>query len=211
MAKIKLCGFKDINDIVFALNSGADFIGLNNISISKRFVHADDILKILNSLPLDKRKKIVVLMNYFDSDFVFNLKELGVEYLQSYLNENEENILLKLDFKIFKVLHVTAHEDLLLLRDSKLTKFDKILLDSKVKNELGGTGQSFSWDLLNDVDEKLFENLILAGGINKTNLHTILADGFIKFVDIASGIEDENGGKSYALIKELITTAKARQ
>lgn len=214
MNKIKLCGFKNIEDINFALSSGADYVGLNNISISKRFVTANEILNLVTALNLDQRIKIVVLINHFDEDFLWALRKLGVKLIQSYLSDENDKKLFELGFEVIKCFPVADNNDLAELLKTKFDDYAYLLLDTKSEG-LGGSGASFDWTLFAQAKAQLTTDikLILAGGLNETNIKQAIETSGADFVDLASGVEvqsgENQGNKSYALIKKVVDITKA--
>jgi phosphoribosylanthranilate isomerase len=208
--KIKLCGFKKIEDISFALSNGIDYIGLNNIAISKRFLNADEILSLVENLPLSKRSSIVVLINHLDLIFIEKLRALGVEFIQSYLNSKDDLELNELGLKIIKVFSVASKADFQEIFNAKLNLYSYLLIDTKVDGSLGGTGLSFDWNLFRDLQSQINLELILAGGLKSENILEALEISNASFIDLAGGIEEKSGQKSYSLIKELIRLVRAR-
>ena len=207
--KLKLCGFKKIEDINFAFNAGVDFIGLNNISISKRYIHAGEILTLLSSLSEDRKAKIVPLLNYYDEDFVTELKTQAVVYIQSYLDDKDDRKLLDKGFKLIKPFQVANNDDLEEITKLDLSFYDYLLLDTKHEDALGGTGESFDWQLFTALKSCVDKELILAGGLHRSNIKEAIDKTSASFIDIASGVEDANANKSFSLIKEIVTLVKA--
>jgi phosphoribosylanthranilate isomerase len=206
--KVKLCGFKKIEDINFAFSQGVDFIGLNNIAVSPRFLNTDDILLLLNKIPLDYRSNIVVLLNHFELEFLKKLKAAGVLYIQSYLLEIEDAELFSLGFKVIKVFSISSAADVDEVKDFDFQNYSYCLLDTKVDGSLGGTGKTFNWQLFSEIGLCLNIDLILAGGLNPENIDKALNETKARFIDLAGGVEEKTGEKSYALIKELISAIK---
>ncbi len=68
---------------------------------------------------------------------------------------------------------------------------DRILLDTKVGNQSGGTGQRFDWSLLTNLSK---EKLMLAGGINPDNIAEAVKVGCLG-IDLNSGVESAPGVK----------------
>lgn len=73
-------------------------------------------------------------------------------------------------------------------------QIDMFLLDCKVGSESGGTGQQFSWQLLQSLTDK--NRFGLAGGINLDNIQEAVKQG-LKLIDINSGVESEPGVKDH--------------
>ena len=191
--KIKICGFQDSETLIASLNLGVDFVGLNNIKSSKRFLEQEQILNLLSILDAKQKAQVVVLIDVFELDFLNKLLEQGVKLIQDYSNSAEE--LIELGFTLIQVVSVSSKEDL----NFKATNAEYILLDTKSNKHLGGSGESFDWSFL--ADYKASKQTILAGGINLENLLKALE--YTDFIDIASGAE-KDGVKSLPLIEKLV-------
>ena len=87
---------------------------------------------------------------------------------------------------------------------------EAFLFDTYSKNELGGTGKTFDWKIIEDkpyVREKLF----LAGGLTVDNIDAALSTIKPYAVDTASGIEKSIGQKNHDLLRKMIEKVKAVQ
>lgn len=78
---------------------------------------------------------------------------------------------------------------------------DKFVLDTKTTQGSGGSGQSFDWSLLNNIDK---ERVLLAGGINSSNIQMASQIG-CQGLDINSGAEQAPGIKDPLKIKQLLS------
>ena len=77
-----------------------------------------------------------------------------------------------------------------------------ILFENHKEGIYGGTGESFDWNWLNDLQEKE-QYFILSGGINSENVHNALSTNSW-CIDLNSGVESEEGIKDIALIKNIL-------
>jgi phosphoribosylanthranilate isomerase len=81
---------------------------------------------------------------------------------------------------------------------------DGFVIDSKVKDAFGGTGQTFDWSKVPcyiQAAEELNKTLFIAGGIAPDNIHQLL-ELHPPGIDISSGIE-QNGKKDETLLTRL--------
>jgi phosphoribosylanthranilate isomerase len=77
-----------------------------------------------------------------------------------------------------------------------------ILLETFSENLSGGTGKSFDWTLLENMD--LSKKFILAGGINPNNIQSAISLNSW-CIDINSGVESELAIKDNKLMAEIMT------
>jgi phosphoribosylanthranilate isomerase len=82
---------------------------------------------------------------------------------------------------------------------------DGVVLDAKVPDQLGGTGQTLPWhDLAADVTRARAGGLIiLAGGLTPQNVGIALRDLAPDVVDVSSGVESGPGIKDHQLMRDF--------
>ena len=83
---------------------------------------------------------------------------------------------------------------------------DKFLLDCKIGEQSGGTGQVFDWRLLDQIENKT--QVILAGGLNPSNI-VAAANTKVFGLDINSGVEQLPGLKDPEKIKYAFEQLRA--
>jgi phosphoribosylanthranilate isomerase len=79
------------------------------------------------------------------------------------------------------------------------------LLDTKLKNNYGGTGKPFDWRLAREILKK--HDVIVAGGLNPANVAGLIGEAAPWGVDVSSGVET-NGKKDTLKIKTFIATVR---
>ncbi|HSG05121.1 MAG TPA: phosphoribosylanthranilate isomerase, partial [Nitrospiria bacterium] len=80
------------------------------------------------------------------------------------------------------------------------------VLDTFRKDQLGGTGHTFDWNLA--LKAKDYGSVILAGGLNPDNIRKAVVTVRPAGVDVSSGVEATLGKKDPKKIKAFIETAK---
>ncbi len=89
-----------------------------------------------------------------------------------------------------------------LLMSDNFPSAQAILLETFSQNLSGGTGKSFDWTLLENMD--LSKKFILAGGINPNNIQSAISLNSW-CIDINSGVESELAIKDNKLMAEIMT------
>jgi len=119
----------------------------------------------------------------------------------------------KIERPIIKAVHVpnpmTSHEIIseLAMGYQLLPKQNLIcLLDSKVGDTYGGTGQAFDWQLARKVSARF--HVLIAGGLTPTNVGQLVKETQPWGVDVSSGVET-NGQKDTVKIKAFIQVVRA--
>ena len=100
----------------------------------------------------------------------------------------------------WKAIRVKEKSDV--LKTKLYSSASAILFENHKEGIYGGTGESFDWNWLNDLQEKE-QYFILSGGINSENVHNALSTNSW-CIDLNSGVESEEGIKDIALIKNIL-------
>ena len=85
---------------------------------------------------------------------------------------------------IVYAVRVETHRD---IEQADKLPVDYLLLDTYVKHAYGGSGKTFDWSLIGEVDHPYF----LAGGLNETNVQRAAQTGAYA-LDLSSGIETDD-------------------
>lgn len=185
MALIKMCGLFREEDISFANTLLPDYIGFVFYKKSCRYVDKEKA-RSLKSL-LNKKIKAVGVFVDEDISFIAELANEGIIDLIQLHGHEDENYIRRLKYelkdnpiKIIKAVVVKDIKDIDQITDDPFTDF--YLLDSGM-----GSGNTFDWQLLNEVKKPFF----LAGGLNNENIKEALKSVNPYAVDVSSGIETD--------------------
>jgi phosphoribosylanthranilate isomerase len=85
---------------------------------------------------------------------------------------------------------------------------DALVLDSKVKGALGGTGTSFDWGAAERAARTRPGPLVVAGGLTAANVGEAIETLAPDIVDVSSGVESAPGIKDHARIAEFIDAVR---
>ena len=157
----------------------------------------------------DRLQKNVTLRRYLDPEIqavgVFAnelpaivagyLEEGVIDLAQLHGNESEEyihSLRFRTGGELIKAFSIKTRED---VEKAKKSSADYILLD----HGKGGTGESFDWSLIRNMDRPYF----LAGGLNAENVEQAILQTHPFAVDISSGVETD-GVKDTKKITECI-------
>lgn len=208
LGTIKVCGLTDAHMAKQLFDAGASYGGLIFAQRSPRAVTLQQACAIASQVP---SKYVGVFVNAPVDEVVNTATEAGLSAVQLHGDEDADyraqlRQQLPETVQIWQAVGVTDSLPAALselLQDSHL---DKVVVDTKVGNQSGGTGQQFNWQLLDEVQDK--HKLVLAGGINPDNINDAQATG-VALVDVNSGVETAPGQKSMAKFQQLL--ARARQ
>jgi phosphoribosylanthranilate isomerase len=85
---------------------------------------------------------------------------------------------------------------------------DALVLDSKVKGMLGGTGVSFDWAGAGHATQARAGRLVVAGGLTAANVGEAIESLSPDVVDVSSGVESSPGIKDHARIADFIEAVR---
>ncbi|MBQ5332036.1 MAG: phosphoribosylanthranilate isomerase [Oscillospiraceae bacterium] len=181
---IKLCGIRRHEDVLIVNYYLPDFIGMILTSGFKRTVDMDTAAEL--SKKLDKRiKKVGVFVNEPADNVKAAAERLGLDVIQLHGNEDREYIRsLEGICEIWKAVRVRSSEDI--YRGEELG-CDMLLLDSFVKNTVGGTGVTADWNIIQNTDISL--PYFLAGGIGEDNIAAALK--ISPNIDLSGSVETD--------------------
>jgi phosphoribosylanthranilate isomerase len=88
------------------------------------------------------------------------------------------------------------------------TSADALVLDSKVKGVLGGSGVSFDWSEAGHATHARAGRLVVAGGLTAANVGEAIETLSPDVVDVSSGVESAPGIKDHARIADFIAAVR---
>ncbi len=199
--RVKICGITSIEAAQNICDLGVDSIGLVFYKKSPRNVGISQAREICDSLP-----PFVTSVGLFldaDKDFVNEvLNEVKLDLLQFHGLESAEYC------ESFSRPYIKAIGMKGIASEAEFTKVTEqytsakgFLVDSHASGMAGGTGQTFDWKNVPQIQQK---PIILAGGLNPENIADALQQLDLYGVDLSSGVESEPGVKDPVKIKKLM-------
>ncbi len=181
---IKLCGIRRREDVQIVNEFLPDYIGMILTNGFRRTVDMDTAEEL--SRLLDKRiKKVGVFVNEPAENVRSAADRLGLDVIQLHGDEDGEYIRsLNVKCEIWKAVRVRSSEDIL---SAEKLGCDRLLLDSFVKNAVGGTGIVADWDIIKNTNITL--PYFLAGGIGEDNIGAALE--ICPNIDLSGSVETD--------------------
>lgn len=228
MVQIKICGNHHPEDIhvLDPFQASIDFVGFIFTTQSKRWVNPEKVKRWLEKHQWLKPKAVAVFLNQSLSEISDVINMTSMTVIQLHGNESpsfcEELLDRHPQLKLWKTISVPANEqrrgdgeELHERMVPYLPLVDTILLDTKLPDRVGGTGQTFDWSVIPSVYHRISKynqnsgghvKLFVAGGLSAQNVGQLLAQNPLDGIDLASGAEIEglkNKERIEALLNEV--------
>jgi len=204
MTYVKICGITSVRDAIWAVEAGADALGLNFVPASKRVIDTATAAHISDAVG-SRVELVAVVANRSVPELEELRSATGIRWLQLHGSEAPEELDLLLP-EAYKAVGIASRADA-----AHASEFGgaRLLVDAKIAGELGGTGQRFDWSLVVPLAAR--RDLIVAGGLSPGNVGEAVRVLHPFGVDVASGVEQRNNPreKDPALVAAFIDAVRA--
>ena len=195
---IKICGIADLNFLneVIQINE-INYLGFIFYENSPRNV-TKDLLNDIKRYDFKDKRPVCVFVNASSEYIKESISYFKDPLLQFHGDEtNEFCSSFKKDF--WKVIHVKSVESI--DRIEEYPDASAILLENYKKDQFGGTGESFDWNIVKKAN--LSKKIVLSGGINIKNVDNAISTQ-PWCIDINSGVESSIGIKNITLVNKIL-------
>ena len=195
-----MCGITNLDDALMCARYGADALGFVFYENSPRNIDIDTASKIISKIPAFI-SPVAVLVDR-DMDFMLRLLNVGFCHFQIYFGLTDDEIEKLRPAKIIRAIRIGRR------REIKLSEnYDALLLDTYVKDAIGGTGKTFDWEIARRFSEDVDKPIILAGGLTPENVSEAIRIAMPYGVDVSSGVEKRPGIKDEEKVFRFISSA----
>jgi phosphoribosylanthranilate isomerase len=195
--KLKICGLTRAEDIATAAEAGASYVGFVFYDKSPRYISPEQVKEITSNFP-ENVKKVGVFVNASIEEIRETIKLCQLDVVQLHGEESGEFAQKLTGIEVWKALSLANDNDLIYAENYPA---DAILVDAMTAEKRGGTGQVCNWDLVAKLSAKRL--VILAGGINLSNIAEAIDKVKPMIIDVNSGVETLPGIKDKNKIIEL--------
>jgi phosphoribosylanthranilate isomerase len=197
-SKIKICGISNLDVLKELINLNINYVGFIFYIKSPRFA-GSDFLESFKDIDFKNTKPVCVYVNP-DEEYVYKTSSYFSNPILQFHGDESNDFCESFGLEYWKVIRVKEKNDV--LKTKFYSSASAILFENHKEGIYGGTGESFDWNWLNDLQEKE-QYFILSGGINSENVHNALSTNSW-CIDLNSGVESEEGIKDIALIKNIL-------
>lgn len=192
--RVKICGITRLDDALAAIDAGADALGFVFYAPSPRAVSPAQAAEIIRQLP-PFITTTALFVNETAEQVSRVIAETGIDLLQFHGDETAQ-FCGQFGRPYFKALRMAPDIDVA-EQVSQYPDARGILLDAYRAGVPGGTGEVFDWGR---IPENLDTPLILAGGLDHTNVAQAVAQVKPYAVDVSGGVEQSRGVKDKSKI-----------
>jgi phosphoribosylanthranilate isomerase len=193
---VKVCGITNQEDASAAIAGGANAIGFNFYPRSPRYIAPEAAASIAST----GVRRVGVFVNEAPARVEAVARIAALDVAQLHGDERPGDYPAAL--AVWKAARVGAGFDLAGYRDCPA---EALLLDGPAGELYGGSGQAFDWQLAADAAQRI----ILAGGLDGSNVARAVALAHPWGVDACSRIESATGKKDYQKMTEFLHAARA--
>lgn len=194
---LKICGITNAEDAAAAIDGGATAIGFNFWPPSPRYVPPEQAAQIVSS---GNVRRVGVFVNETPARIAEIAQLVRLDIAQ--LHGDEQPTAYPAGMLVWKAARVSAGFDFAAYNDSPA---EALVLDGPAGELYGGSGQTFDWGLVAAVRKRI----ILAGGLDASNVAQAVAAAHPWGVDACSRIESRPGKKDHRKMSEFLQAAKA--
>ena len=217
--RVKICGVTTLADAAAAVDAGADALGLNFYSGSKRYVSretAGEIPKVVAGKVL----LVGVFVNPSAAEVAETVEAVGFDAIQLHGDEpagfvselrSDRRVAERPVIRAFRFgRHGPSHMEEYVQRCVAAgTPVSAALIDAYVAGDYGGSGTPIDWKAFRELRPRLGNlPLILAGGLTPENVEQAIAAAAPDGVDVASGVESSPGRKDPDKVRKFVANAR---
>jgi phosphoribosylanthranilate isomerase len=186
---IKVCGITNASDAEVALESGANALGFNFYEKSRRYIDPARVRGIVETVPGDYLK-VGIFVNPASGELTAASINVELDVVQLYGEWQPE---LKQRWMVWKATTPPETE--------QFCGADAYLMDTP-STAFGGSGQTFNWMLARGR-----RRVIIAGGLDGSNVADAIKTALPWGVDACSRLESSPGKKDARKVQEFVRAA----
>jgi phosphoribosylanthranilate isomerase len=212
---IQIAGIKDMAEANMLMECGVRFLGFPlHLPVHKPDLTENEAAEIIRALPQPHKGVLITYVDVADS-IVDLCQKLGCSIVQLHeemsVSELDRIRSSMPDLTIIKSLVVSEDNLNELIRDvDKLDNHvDAFIIDTydHTTGASGATGKTHDWNVSRTLTEMAAKPVILAGGLNETNVYEAIKFVRCSGVDTHTGVEGLDGRKVESSVRSFIEEA----
>lgn len=202
--RIKFCGCTDLHDVMMAIETGADAIGMI-FAPSPRRIAESTAKHIAEHLP-PFITPVGVFVNPTRGD-IARAREIFPDLVIQLHGEESPSFVSSIDGKVIKTIHVAQDADDANAIERAANEHPRaiLLFDTVSDGKSGGTGVTFPWRTIGPVARQ--RQVVVGGGLTPENVSNCVRTVRPFGVDVRSGIET-GGRKDLLKMRAFVQAVK---
>lgn len=206
MTRVKICGLINRDDVGAAVDAGADAVGvISDVPVdTHRAVTPDTAADLLADVPPFVTSVLVTMPDAPDRAIEL-VEQVGPDVLQINGAVSRADLAIlagSLDVDLVRAVDAETPGKARELTDV----VDAVVVDS-LTDGAGGTGHTHDWDRTHEAVHDLDVPVVLAGGLTPRNVGEAIETVDPFAVDVASGVEGEDGRKDQVALRAFVERA----
>jgi phosphoribosylanthranilate isomerase len=202
--RIKFCGCTDVREVMMAVETGADAIGMI-FALSPRRITQSSAKEIAAQMP-----PFITPVGVFvdpTRDDIARAREIFPDLVVQLHGAETPAFASSIDGKVIKAVHVDSQASDTAAIERACNEHPRaiILFDTSVGGKSGGTGVTFPWRLVSPIARQ--RQVIVGGGLTPENVASCVRTVRPYGVDVRSGIEDA-GRKDLQKMRAFVQAVK---
>jgi phosphoribosylanthranilate isomerase len=214
---VKICGFQTAEPAIAAVDAGADAIGLVFVPSAHRRLSIEEAEELLLEVrehagPNGMPEVVGLFADQPAEDVREHIGRLGLDAVQL-CGAEDVGYAKGLEVPVYKVIGIDPEIPLsaqvprvMVLQQRHELAGHRIVIDTKVAGEYGGTGRTFDWQFAADLAAGL--KMSLAGGLTPDNVGEAVTRVKPWGVDTSSGVESD-GAKDADKVRAFVAAVRA--
>lgn len=190
---VKVCGITTEEDTLATAAAGADAVGFNFYPKSVRYIPPGRAAALQALLP-----KEVLRVGVFVDDPPEQIEAIAREAALDVVQIHGPQVVAGL--RLWRGVRIQGDQPL----DAIAGGAEALLLDAAGPGLMGGTGQTFDWT----VASRFSQNIVLAGGLDASNVAEAIRITRPWGVDACSRLESTPGHKDHAKVRAFVEAAR---
>ena len=187
---VKICGITNPADAEVCVDAGASAIGFNFYPTSPRYIRPVDAAAIAERIP-NEVTKVGIFVDEPEDAVERISREAGLDIAQYYGRTAPRSV------RVWRACRINEFSREL------LDGAEALLVDTPSPELMGGTGRTFDWTLARG----LAPRVIVAGGLDDTNVRDAIEAARPWGVDACSRLESSPGRKDAGKVRKFIKAA----
>lgn len=202
---VKVCGITSVADARFAAEHGATALGFIFYAGSPRFIRPQQAALFAATVPSNVLR-VGLFVNETPEAIRGIVQAVRLDVVQLHGDETPATCAELEDLRVWKGIRVSDSFD-----TSRLSAYqcEAFLLDTAREGSFGGTGHTFPWGKA--VEAKQYGKVIVAGGLDGSNVADLIRQADPWGVDACSKLEARPGVKDPEKVRQYLEAANSVQ